>query len=122
MHLQAKVQCPAIDLEMEVMTVSSTDKSELSPAARETTQAAAAAARVVKCEGVVFTVTEGNEVAQAARGGARAGQRELLRHGHAHEAALRGRAGEGRGDAVLSVCARGPALHRRRPEVFLGFN
>ncbi|CAD6245104.1 unnamed protein product [Miscanthus lutarioriparius] len=57
---------------MDVMAASSsTDNSELLPASRETTQAAAGA-RVVKCEGVVFTVTEGNDVAQAARGGAAA--------------------------------------------------
>jgi hypothetical protein len=38
-----------------------------------------------------------------------------------HEAPLRGRAGEDRGDAVLRVCARGPEPCRLRPEVFLGF-
>jgi len=53
---------------------------------------------------------------------ARAGQRELPGREHPYAAPLRGRAGESRGHAVLGVRARGPAVHRRRPEVFLGFS
>jgi hypothetical protein len=77
----------------------------------------------VKCEGVVFTVTEGNEVALVTRGGAtRAlGSESYLdastgtRH---HFVDVQGKAE----DALLGVRARGPALHRRLPEVFLGFS
>ncbi|KAG0523665.1 hypothetical protein BDA96_07G142600 [Sorghum bicolor] len=78
MQLKPRVHCPAIDREMEVMAARYTDRSELSPAAaRETTTTTtmtqgAAGARFVRCEGVVFTLTEDNEVAQAARGGAAA--------------------------------------------------
>ncbi|ONM04686.1 hypothetical protein ZEAMMB73_Zm00001d032235 [Zea mays] len=54
MDLQAKVQRQSIDREMDN---EGNDKSEVSPAAR------------VQCEGVVFTVTVGNEVAMVAMGG-----------------------------------------------------
>jgi hypothetical protein len=62
---------------------------------------------------------QGDQGRRSARG---AEQRELLRRGHVHEAPLRGRAGEGRGDAVLRVCARGFEPYRLCPEVFLGFS
>ncbi|CAN6248671.1 unnamed protein product [Urochloa humidicola] len=48
---------------------SSSSGSALSPAARGQGNAAAAAA-IVRCAGVAFTVTEGNEVAEVVRGGA----------------------------------------------------
>ncbi|RLM61092.1 hypothetical protein C2845_PM14G19760 [Panicum miliaceum] len=41
-----------------------------SPAARQRKPAGAGAAPVISCDGVTFTVTEGNEVAEVARGGA----------------------------------------------------
>ncbi|PUZ52493.1 hypothetical protein GQ55_6G274500 [Panicum hallii var. hallii] len=51
---------------------STTDDSSsaLSPAARQRKPAGAGAAPVISCDGVTFTVTEGNEVAEVARGGA----------------------------------------------------